>query len=101
MRRLPSNTPIQALMTLNDATFVEASEALAKRMIESSDEIDRQLSNGFRLATCRIPTKDELTALRDLHDETLDNRSGDHPDDLSVMATVANILLNLDEVLTK
>mgnify|MGYP001820162646 FL=1 len=101
MRRLPSNTPLQALMTLNDATFVEASEALAKRMIESSDEIDRQLVYGFRLATGRAPDDAELAAIRDLHNETLEHRGGGPVNHLPAMTTVANTLLNLDETLTK
>lgn len=101
MRRLPSNTPIQALMTLNDATFVEASKALAGRMSDCSEQLDQQLAFGFRLATCRAPRVAELNAMQDLYNDTVKRRGGDQPDRVAAMTTVASVLLNLDEVLTK
>lgn len=94
-RRLRSNTPLQALMTLNDTTFLECADALASRMQDSSTELREQLANGFRWATCRVPSDDELDELVSLH-ETLTRL-----DDNSRLSAVANVLLNLDEVLTK
>ncbi|WP_253160413.1 PSD1 and planctomycete cytochrome C domain-containing protein [Stieleria tagensis] len=94
MRRLPSNTPLQALMTLNDATFVEAAQGLAGRMADHDGPIDQQLDYGFRLATCRSPSETERAALRELY-----NESGD--DSQAAMTAVANVLMNLDEVLSQ
>lgn len=101
MRRLPSNTPIQALMTLNDATFVEAAQGLAERMLQCSEDTDRQLEHGFRLATCRHPAETELAELRNLYDSVVEQHDGDQNPARAAMTTVASILLNLDEVLTK
>ncbi|MEM9587609.1 MAG: PSD1 and planctomycete cytochrome C domain-containing protein [Planctomycetota bacterium] len=95
MRRLPSNTPLQALMTLNDQTFVEASQALANRMRNHDCLLRDQLAYGFSLAVCRNATPAEMTELLRLHD-TLS-----HQHDSAPLVTIANVLLNLDEVLTK
>jgi hypothetical protein len=95
VRRLVSNTPNQALMTLNDSTFVEASQALAGRMTTKKGSPSDQIRFGFQLATCRDPSaaeSDELLALYDM----IRSKS---PDD--AMTAVATILLNLDEVLCK
>lgn len=95
VRRLRSNTPLQALMTMNDATFVEASEAFAARMIQSSDSIEGKLKTGFLLALSRNPTAKEIAALKRLYDRTA--ADGDE----EAMISIASVLLNLDEVLSK
>ncbi|MEO1526337.1 MAG: PSD1 and planctomycete cytochrome C domain-containing protein [Planctomycetota bacterium] len=94
-RRLRSNTPLQALMTLNDQTFIECSEAFAKRMIESSDTDEDRLHAGFVMATCREPSEGELKDLTTLL------ASLGESDEQVKFTSVANVLLNLDEVLTK
>jgi hypothetical protein len=95
VRRLRSNTPLQALMTLNDATFVEASQGLANQMENADGAIEEKLQYGFRRATCRQPSDVELAALKTLFDErgAESEREG--------LVAVASVLLNLDEVLTK
>ncbi|MFK7734889.1 MAG: PSD1 and planctomycete cytochrome C domain-containing protein [Pirellulaceae bacterium] len=113
-RRLPSNTPLQALMTLNDQTFIEAAEALAKRMLAHSDSVQEQIAYGVKLATCREPKASELEELSSLYDRTLARVSTDKSakptdstDDEGVspatlaMTNIATVLLNLDEVLCK
>ena len=50
-------------MTLNDATFHEASEALASRMAAAGSAVDKQIALGFSLAVCREPTTRELAEL--------------------------------------
>jgi hypothetical protein len=112
-RRLPSNTPLQALMTLNDQTFTEAAEALATRMQTHGNTIQEQIAYGVKLATCREPKAIELDKLRSLYDRTLAKVSADMPskptdsaeDIVSpsklAMTNVATVLLNLDEVLCK
>ncbi len=94
-RRLLSNTPIQALMNLNDQTMIECAEAFAKRMQTLAEEPKEQLAAGFLLATCRDPQADELGTLLQLLNA--------YPKDDKVAGwqAVATVLLNLDEVLTK
>lgn len=69
-RRLPSNTPLQALMTLNDATFAEANRALALRMLEAGENTEEQIRFGLLLATCREPKPTEVAALVQLYQTT-------------------------------
>ena len=66
-----SNTPLEALVLLNDPTMVEAAVALAVRMAKDAsaavdDATDRRLAQVFRLATARLPRQSELRALREL-----------------------------------
>ena len=92
-RRLRSNTPIQALMTLNDQSFVECADALANRMKESGGSVEEQISFGFLLATSRKPDDAEVKKLVQLAES---NQESDPP-----LGSVAMVLLNLDEVLMK
>ena len=92
-RRLRSNTPLQALMTLNDETFVECANGLAKRMTEAADDERDQIKHGFLIVTNREPASDEVDVL-----VTLSQKYDDRAD---AMKAVARILLNLDEVLSK
>lgn len=95
VRRVASNTPTQALMTLNDATFVEASAALAERMRRHEGALAEQIRHGFRLATCREPSAEELEALTTLSHEIASEK------DPHALQSVATVLLNMDEVLCK
>lgn len=95
VRRLPSNTPTQALMTLNDSTFVESAAALAERMRQFDGTLQEQIQHGFRLATCRRPSTDELDALIGL------SRENSTDSDPNAFRSIATVLLNLDEVLCK
>ncbi|WP_235908963.1 DUF1553 domain-containing protein [Roseiconus nitratireducens] len=94
-RRLRSNTPLQALMTLNDETFQECAAGLATRMKNASDQPREQIAFGFRLVTCREPDDAEIDELLALQKTV----GGD--DALHGLTSVAGVLLNLDEVLTK
>ena len=114
-RRIPTNTPLQALVTLNDPVYQEASEALAMRMIKETDALDGRLRYGARLVLSRDPTDGELATLRRLHEEALKapsaprivkvavsarvkNRSGN---ELAALTAVASVLFNLDAALTR
>jgi hypothetical protein len=119
-KRSTTNTPLQALALLNDETYIEAARALAQRMMqEGGTEIDARLRYGFRLATGRAPAAKEverLTAAYDRYREAFGKdpaaaktllRVGEFsPDshldkiDLAAYATIASILLNLDETIT-
>ena len=94
-RRLRSNTPLQALMTLNDQTFAECAAGLAERMKLGGDSIQDQIEHGFVIVTCREPNHNELNTLLAL------TKQYDDPGSSAAMTTVASVLLNLDEVLTK
>jgi hypothetical protein len=96
-RRLRSNTPLQALMTLNDPTFVECSKALAEKMLGIGDETDAQIRYGFLAVTTRPPSTRELEALMHLYRQC---REDDASERDSLIA-VASVLLNLDEITSK
>ena len=119
IRRPRTNTPLQALVTMNDPAYVEAAQALARRMIrEGGSTAADRAARGFRLVLSRPPTTAEIDRLVRLHDEALaEYRTA--PEDAAKMATdplgpapsgidadmadlaawtvVANVILNLDE----
>jgi hypothetical protein len=120
-RRAQTNTPLQALVLLNDPTFVEAARALAQRALVAGGKDDRaRLRYAFRLATARTPDATETGVLRDLlrarRQEFSRNRQaalkllavGESPRDKrldpaehAAWTTVASVILNLDETVTK
>ena len=97
-RRLPSNTPLQALTLLNDEVFDECAQRLAKRMATHSDDLNAQLIHGYQLATSQIPSRAALAELHTLHQRLLNETEADSKAALPIMASV---LLNLDAALTK
>jgi small ligand-binding sensory domain FIST len=67
VRRPKSNTPLQALMTLNETLSMEAAQALAKRMVsEGGGDDSSRINHGFKLCTGRSPTATETKALSGL-----------------------------------
>jgi len=116
-----TNTPLQALVTLNDVTYVEAARALAQRvLLAHPEEGSGALSHAFRLATCRQPTPAELSFLaarlaelqaryaKDAASAVKLLAAGESGRDESIDAvkhaawtSLGLMLLNLDEVLTK
>jgi len=86
-RRVRSNTPLQALTLLNDDAFYEFAHALAKR-VENEMPQDRRIDYAFRLCVSRKPSSDERERIDELLKDT------DWP-------TVARVLLNLDETITR
>ncbi|MFH5806809.1 DUF1549 and DUF1553 domain-containing protein, partial [Alienimonas sp. DA493] len=94
-RRPESNTPVQALTILNDATFTEAAAALADRMTAAGDAPADRVAAGFLLVCGREPSERERAALVDLYD-----RIAALPDGPPAAEIVAGALLNLDEALT-
>ncbi|MBL9130430.1 MAG: DUF1553 domain-containing protein, partial [Verrucomicrobiaceae bacterium] len=85
VRRARTNTPLQALVMLNDENFMRAAEALAKRSEGQRDRIAWM----FRAATCREAAADELELLRGLFARQ------------KSLVVVAQTILNLDEVITR
>jgi hypothetical protein len=105
-RRGASNTPLQALALLNDPAFAECAEALARRMLSEGGTTDRaRLSHGFRLCTARTPDEYELAVLerllRGAAPEPGAARAESEPGVPPEWRSVATVLLNLDETLTK
>lgn len=108
-RRIPTNTPLQALVTLNDPVYYEAAQALARRMMTGRQSIDARIQYGARLVLSRDPTDRELQALRALFQKA-DAVSTPQPvaatvhggsRELSAMTAVATVLFNLDASLTR
>lgn len=109
IRRIRTNTPLQALVTLNDVAFFEAAGALANKMHESAEDTTARIANGFRMTLFREASENELSRLSSLY-ETLqfdDEKMGQirsfagQPNGDPRLITIANVLLNLDETLTK
>jgi hypothetical protein len=121
VRRGRTNTPLQALVLMNDDQYVEAARHLAARMVhEGGATPTERIVFAFRLATSRRPTADEIAVFTRLFDEQkaayANNAEaaerlihvGDSPADTTVDARelaawsiVANVILNLDETITK
>jgi hypothetical protein len=69
VKREITNTPLQALVLLNDPQFFEASRVLAERIqIEKSESIEKSIEYGFQLCTSRMPSSDELQILKEFYD---------------------------------
>ena len=109
-QRISTNTPLHALITLNDPVYLECSQALAKRMqIERGGDLNAQIEYGYRLATQQHADEKITAVLSDLYQKLLQDYQkdpdlaktiGDSPSD-AAMTVVANTILNLDNALTK
>ncbi|MEW5979204.1 MAG: DUF1553 domain-containing protein [Acidobacteriota bacterium] len=121
VRTKRTNTPLQALNLMNDVTYLEASRHLAERMIREGGLAEQaRVDYGFGLATARLPSAQERQILCNVYrdfrlryerdsaaalglleagesprDKTLD------PRELAAWTTVASVILNLDETITK
>ncbi|MGE0606975.1 MAG: DUF1553 domain-containing protein, partial [Pirellulales bacterium] len=121
VRRARTNTPLQALVLLNDPTYVEAARKLAERMLRDGGDRDAaRLAHGFRLAMSRVPRAEEAVVLLDIQQRSLARFQADpalalqllavgqsprneqlDANELAAWTTVASMLLNLDEAITK
>lgn len=98
-RRERSNTPLQALTLLNDTAYYECAQALADRLLcEASPDFPNRLTDAFRLCLVRQPTEPELTRLANLYNQI---RSEPGVTDREAWTTVARVLFNLDEFITR
>jgi len=109
VRRIRTNTPLQALALLNDEAYLEAARALAVRMKAAGNADSERLTHGFRLATGRRPVKAEIARLEALVkqmrtrfalDTVAAGKLAGEPE-AAAWTMVANVLLNLDETITK
>jgi hypothetical protein len=120
VRRTRTNTPLQALVTLNDPVYVEAAQGLALRMATATGTMTEKAGYGFRLCLARPASPAELQRLSELFEQTRERLSSEPdaarqlasqpgkpiPDqldavDLAAWTVVGNVLLNLDETLMK
>jgi len=112
VRRPRTNTPLQALVTLNDPQFVDAARGLAHRVMEQDSK--QRMQYAFHVALGRCPTPDELTVLNDAFKEQVANfdkdavaaeklsgATGSEKVELAAWTTIASMIMNLDEFLTK
>lgn len=120
LRRNRSNTPLQALVTLNDPVYLEAAQGLARRMFQAASSTEGRLRQGYRIVLARQPSRAELDELGQLQRDLVEEFSRDPvkatvfaneplgrpsfevaPAELAAWTAVANVLLNLDETLMK
>jgi hypothetical protein len=112
VRRARSNTPLQALTTLNDPAFFEAAQAMGRRILEEGGtDTSSRATYGFRLATSRRPSASELNTLVSAfekerqyfrgHPAEAQALAGKPDGELSAWTMISNALLNLDEAITK
>ena len=110
-RRIDTNTPLQALVTLNDPVFVEAAQTLAKQMQQAGEATTDQLRFGYEQAVVNPIEPDKLEQLQKLYTEAQQyyqenpeevvKMAGLEDAELAALAVVANAILNLDEFVTK
>ncbi|QDU63373.1 Planctomycete cytochrome C [Planctomycetes bacterium Pan216] len=121
VRRIRTNTPLQAFVTLNDPVYIEAAQALARRLVrEGGATPEERIRYGLRLCLTRPPEQSQVDTLLTLLASEQSHYKA-HPDEAKTMATeplgplpegtapeemaawtvVANVLLNLDAVLTR
>lgn len=121
IRRVQTNTPLQALVTLNDPVYIEAAQSLARRInAEGGKSTESRIAFAVELCLARPPQEAESKALTELYRRTK-NRLVDRPEDALALATdplgpleknqdatelaawtvVGNVLLNLDEFLMR
>lgn len=116
-----TNTPLHALVTLNDTTFVEAARALAQRvLLESRGDEAAGLKHAFRQVTCRVPSSEETKLMSSRLAQLREQQAADRASALKLLAVgeskrdesldpvehaawtgLALMLLNLDEAVTK
>ncbi len=120
VRASATSTPLHALTTLNDPTWVEAARALAQRSMKTSGTLDEQLEFAFRQVLARRPTEKDLNILRRAYDRQAQMYATDpkaatallsvgaskRDDALNLtehaaLASVCLAILNLDEALTR
>jgi hypothetical protein len=120
IKRSKTNTPLQALVMLNDPTVLEASRVLAERLVVKSTDIETNIKTSFQRIVCRQPTDKELKLLTDYYNSELtmftkDKKHafrvlnvGEYPHEAktnevqaAALMRVINALYNMEETITK
>ncbi len=108
-RRMPSNTPLQALAVLNDPAFIEMAQSLANRMEAVGDSPRNQIRYACRLLTLDAPPRHMVNSLMELYQGALEDFRADPASSDSLapsperaaLVLVANTLFNLDVALNR
>lgn len=115
-RRIRTNTPLQALVTLNDSTYVIAAVSLAQKMALNENNISKQIEKGFEIAVGQAISTEKRQVLEKLYETAFSSFSKKltsnktnsppsvltkEPPNIAALAVVANAILNLDEFLNK
>ena len=120
VKRLKTNTPLQALMMMNDPTVLEASRVLSQKLVNENSSPEEKINKAFRLIICRKPTNKELSILKNYYTEQLQLfqqkkldalttlKVGEYPlnekldkDISAAMMKVVNMIYNMEEAITK
>ncbi len=120
VKRTHTNTPLQALALMNEVTYVEASKKFSERIMANGATLDERIAWAFRAATARQPEPAELVLLTAGYERRLTRFRAQPKEaeqllgqgestltealgqaELAAMVTVANVLLNLDELINK
>jgi hypothetical protein len=120
LRRNRTNTPLQALVTMNDPVYVEAAQALARLIGHGPAPVEEKVRDGLRRVLLRLPAEADVAPLAALYRASLVTYSREPelaaamianpanpppstfaPSELAAWTAVANVLLNLDEFLMK
>lgn len=113
-RRILTNTPLQALVTLNDPVYLEAAEKLAANMQKRAKTPEKQLQEGYKMLTFQPIEKQNLDVLLKIYKESLETYKSKPAEadsilvygkarsaELAALTISANVMLNLDRVVTK
>ncbi len=118
VRRLRTNTPLQALLMENDPTVLEAARVLAAKLLQDKSSDGDKIEKAFRLIICRTPTQQELGILKGYYNDelkTIDQKAaqkvlsvGEYPVPeglnkitLAAMMKTVDAIYNLEEAITK
>ena len=120
VRRARTNTPLQALILLNDPTYVEAARKVAERVLLASDSDEARIGLAFRIVLSRLPSDSEQEILQEILDDarihftshstasaeflSIGNAPHDttlNPLDLAAWSAVMSVVMNLDECISK
>jgi hypothetical protein len=120
LHRVRTNTPLQALVTLNDPVYIEAAQGLARRIAAAEGDASARVTYGFRLCLSRPPSEAELARVLALFEYGRQEFAADAdkahrlatdplgplPEgadvaEFAAWTVVSNVLLNLDETLMK
>jgi hypothetical protein len=113
MRRIRTNTPLQSFMTLNDEAFIEAAKGLGSKM-SSGETIEEKVKIGLELTLLHPAKANHLKVLSALYSDTLSQyevdreaavklvgQNADGVEEVAALVVVANVIMNLDEFLTR
>ena len=120
VKRLQTNTPLQALIMMNDPAVLEASRVLAQNLQPSTSTVEEKITTAFRRIICRKPSAEEIKILADYYNDQLEQfknkkldavvtlKVGEYPlnekldlNQVAALMKVVNTIYNLEEAIVK